>query len=524
MARLDSLSPLAALILLLPSVRGLPLQDGDEPPAFPPGIASPHESDMSMPRGVHVCEPGAYEGFTLIAPLNSRSTHLVDMDGEIAHTWVTGTSPGSAYLLDDGTLLRCGRIDDDPHFRGGGIGGRIERLAPDGSALWSYDLKSEDVTQHHDIEPLPNGNVLAIHWERVSAEEAIQRGRDPRTVGGPGLWPDAVVELRPIPPNDAEVVWEWHSWDHLVQDFDLELPNFGAIAAHPGRIDVNGDHRDTPPLTPEQLAQQEELEEAMEALGYLGGDDEDVDTEVDEDFQRDGDWLHTNAVDYDEASDLIVLSTPHFCEVWILDHSTTTAEARTSRGGRYGHGGDLLWRWGNPRMHGAGTEADQRLFYQHDPRFVRGTDGELRLTLFNNGGRRPDGNYSTVEELVLPFDPVTGFTNEPGQPCPPSEPVWTYEDRDGFFSAFISGAQRLSNGNTLVCSGVSGHVFEVTPDGRVVWDYFNGLGGDVPPPDHAGKAPTHALFRATRLAWDHPGVRAVLGSSGSDSGHRESTR
>ena len=80
----------------------------------------------------------------------------------------------------------------------------------------------------------------------------------------------------------------------------------------------------------------------------------------------------------------------------------------------------------------------------------------------------------------------------------------------GFYSAFISGAQRLPNGNTLICSGAAGRLFEVTREGRIVWDYRNPLGGDVDPPDHAGKAPPLALFRGARYAKDHPGVRALL--------------
>jgi hypothetical protein len=115
-----------------------------------------------------------------------------------------------------------------------------------------------------------------------------------------------------------------------------------------------------------------------------------------------------------------------------------------------------------------------------------------------------------VDELALPFTDDGGFRVAPGEPHGPAEPAWSYSDPDTFFSAFISGAQRLPNGNTLICSGVAGRIFEVTRAGEIVWDYRNPLGGDVEPPDHAGKAPPLALFRATRLPRDHPGVRAVL--------------
>jgi hypothetical protein len=216
--------------------------------------------------------------------------------------------------------------------------------------------------------------------------------------------------------------------------------------------------------------------------------------------------LHTNAVAYHPGLDLILLSSPELSEIFVIDHSTTSAEAATSSGGRYGRGGELLWRWGNPRMHGVGDESDRRLFYQHDPTWL-GTADDLRVLVFDNGGGRPDGSgWSEVLELRLPFDAERGFTRAFGD----AEPVWSYSDPERFFSAFVSGAQRLPNGNTLICSGAGGRIFEVTRAGEIVWDYANPFGGDVTPPEHAGKAPPLALFRATRLARDHPGVLALL--------------
>jgi hypothetical protein len=480
-------------------------------------IMSPAEADPAVPRGVTVHEDGALEGFTLIAPLNSTTVYLIDMEGGIAHSWPTDSSPGACnYLLDDGTLLRAGREDRDPKFKGGGIGGRVQKLAPDGTVLWHYPFAEADRQQHHDLAPLPGGNVLLIAWERKSREEAIARGAHPESVGAPGFWPDAVYEVRPTPPSDGEIVWEWHAWDHLVQDVDPRKPNHGAIAEHPGRIDVNAGWVPPDQVSEEERREQEELEAQMAALGYAGGEEDEVhaDDKEEEDapprHETTGDWLHTNSVDYHAELDLVVLSTPELCELWVIDHSTTTAEAATSSGGRRGRGGDLLWRWGNPVMHGAGTKDDQRLFYQHNPTWLFGSD-DLRLLVFNNGGgRADDAKYSSVEELVLPFDSEHGFAHRSGSAFGPAQPSWSYSAPETFFSAFISGAQRLANGNTLICSGASGRVFEITPDKRIVWEFRNPLGGEVEPPDHAGNAPPLALFRATRYAADHAGVRALL--------------
>ena len=337
----------------------------------------------------------------------------------------------------------------------------------------------------------------------------------------------AIFELEPQPDGEAKVVWEWHAFDHLVQDRDPKAPNHGDVSGAPGRIDINGDHREGLPVSPAERAKQtrdRKDREMLDALGYAPGIGSDSQTESEEEvlkrqkrLDRSGDFLHLNGIDYDPELDLIVMSSPEFNEVWVIDHSTTTEQARGSTGGRFGQGGDLLYRWGNPSRYGQGGEDVRYFGYQHDPKWLRGPDGSLRLTVFNNRppqlgqeGDRP--RASQVVELVLPFDQADGFQREPNEAFGPIEPAWSYSDPEGFFSSFISGAERLPNGNTLICSGAGGRVFEVTPAGETVWNYRNVHGGDVDPPEHAGKAPPLALFRATRLGRDHPGVRAVLAS------------
>jgi hypothetical protein len=495
------MKPLSVLALVF-ALPAMAQDDGAPAPTF----WSPEEA--GEPRGLLVNAEGAFDGYTLFAPLNSTVVYLVDLDGEVAHQWEAGAAPaGSIYLLDDGSLLHGARADEDPRFRGGGIGGYLRSLAPDGSVLWEYELANQDQHMHHDVEPLPSGNVLVITWERVSKEEAVMFGRDPEHVGLPGIWPDAVYEIQPTPPAGAEIVWEWHAWDHVVQDFDRDKFGYAPIPANAGKLDVNYDHRDQPPMTEEERERQEALEKEMAALGYMGGEEEDEDAPPE---QFGGDWMHTNAVDYDAEYDLIALSSPELCEILVIDHSTTSEEAASDRGGRWGQGGEILWRWGNPKNYGMGADSDKQLFYQHDPQWTRGPDGDLRLTVFNNGGGRADGDYSSVDELLLPFDPEHGFTRAASEPFGPAEPAWSYSNGEHFFSGFISGAQRLANGNSLICSGAPGRLFEVTREGEVVWDYRNPLGGEVQSPAHAGNAPKLSLFRGTRLARDHPGVRALL--------------
>ena len=486
----------------------------DTPPAPEPPKAPPpwSEAEAAEPRGLRTREPGAQPGWTLVAPLNSKSIFLVDLDGQVVHTWETGHVPGaSTALLPDGKLLRAGQEPDNPLFHGGGIGGRIQELDWDGTVTWDFRLHGADLTQHHEVQPLPNGNVLLIAWERHAAEEAIAAGRDPEEVGEEGLWSDVILEVRPIRPEGGEVVWRWRAWDHLVQDRDPALPGYGRPADFPGRIDINADHRFKPKgeaESEEARLAREQMEEQLRALGYVGGADPPP-APGQEPRKKDGDWLHTNAVDWHPALDVLVLSSPHLCELLVIDHSTSTAEAAGTSGGRHGRGGEILWRWGNPRNFGAGTAEDQRLFYQHDPTWLPGA--APRLLVFDNGQERPGDDYSEVLELELPYHAGRGFLRDAGRPFPPEQPAWRYADPGTFYSGFISGAQRLPNGNTLVCSGAPGRVFEVTPAGRVVWDWRSTLGGEVEPSQQGGKAPPKALFRAWRVPADHPGVAPRLG-------------
>jgi hypothetical protein len=204
------------------------------------------------------------------------------------------------------------------------------------------------------------------------------------------------------------------------------------------------------------------------------------------------DMTHFNGVAYNPDLNQIAVSVHAFSEFWILDHGTTTAEAAGHKGGRAGKGGDLLYRWGNPRTYRAGTRADQKLFRQHNAHWIpKGLPGEGHLLVFNNGNGRTGGNFSSVDELALPVDADGRYACKPGTAYGPDQPLWSYvaPKKDEFYSSFISGAQRLPNGNTLVCSGANGTVFEVTAGKEIVWKYVNPgkPGPTVGPPASPGQ-------------------------------------
>jgi hypothetical protein len=380
-------------------------------------------------------------GYNLFAPLNSTTTYLLDGDGDVVYTWDSTYRPGNAvYLLENGNLLRTGNTGSGS-FDSGGAGGIVEEIAPDGTLVWDFEYADSQHRLHHDVEPLPDGNVLMIAWEYKTEAEALAAGRDPGLLTDDELWPDTVIE---VDPDTDTIVWEWHVWDHLVQDYNAGQGNFGVVADHPERIDLNYSSPGAPPGR--------------------------------------ADWNHINAIDYSAEFDQILLSVRNFSEIWVVDHSTTTAEAA-------GHeGGDLLYRWGNPAAYGAGDVGDQQLFVQHDAQWIpAGYPGEGNILVFKNGTGRPAGDYSSVDEIVPPVDGSGRYTS-----YGPSAPTWTYnaDSPTDFYAADISGAQRLPDSNTLICDGPNGYFFEVTPAGDIVWDY--GYEGHV--------------FRVTRYATDYAGL------------------
>jgi hypothetical protein len=135
-----------------------------------------------------------------------------------------------------------------------------------------------------------------------------------------------------------------------------------------------------------------------------------------------------------------------------------------------------LYRWGNPQTYRTGTVNDQKLFSQHNARWIEpGCPGEDNILVFNNGQSRPGASYSSVDELTPPVDKNGTYYLEPGFAYGPNNLIWSYtaENPTDFYAHFLSSAQRLKNGNTIICDGPSGRFFEVTPEKVTIWEYTN---------------------------------------------------
>ncbi|MBN1848488.1 MAG: aryl-sulfate sulfotransferase [Deltaproteobacteria bacterium] len=382
----------------------------------------------------------SYGGYTLISPMTGcKTSFLIDMEGNLIHKWETDYAPGlMAMLLPNGNLLRGTRHDKRNCTVGGAAGG-VQEIDWNGKVVWEYMMNTPTEIQHHCFDRMPNGNTLILGWEFKSIEDAIAKGRDPKTIpvsifsGGVwhyGFWVDFVREV----DKAGRTVWEWHVWDH--------------VGTGPNQFDINY--------------------KLPKPVGEI---------------YATWDWTHFNTCEYVPEKDLILLNSRNFSEFYLVDHKT----------------GEMVYRWGNPSAYGQGKapswydNGDQKIFGNHNATWL----GNDRVQVFDNGSERPEGNRSAVVEVDIRTGKI----------------VWEFETKtsNSFYSYRQGAAQRLPNGNVHVTSTQQGHLFEVTPDKKVVWDYVN--------PVHNGKVKCtledgdshHGSFnmihRSYRYAADFPGLK-----------------
>ena len=458
---------------------------------------------LGIPRGLIMNTDGLADGYVLFAVPNSGSVYLINRKGEVVHEWKGnyGSMATVAYLQNDGSIIQNAADPDFPVFAGGGEAGRIEKITWDSKVVWDFEYATEQYLHHHDFAVMPNGHILAIAWESKTADEVLAAGRKPELTPKAGLWPDKIVEIEPLDNNHGKIVWEWHVWDHMIQDFDSKKANYGKVADHPELLDINVGE----PLPPAISQDSVDILKKQGRIMWRNQTAENMGSDV----------YHFNAIKYNADLDQIVFSSPHISEIFIIDHSTTTKEAAGHTGGRWGKGGDFLYRWGNPQNYKRGDSTDEKLFGQHDVRWIeKGLPGEGHLTIFDNNHYAPSRdsiNYSAIYEIVPPTDNKGNYIIEKGKTFGPDKPVWMYKAPDSlsFWSSFISGAQRMSNGNTFINEGARGRFFEVTKDGKMVWEYLNPYRGDVRKlnGDPVPVVPlAYITFRSNFIPADHPGL------------------
>lgn len=361
--------------------------------------------------------------YTLVPINGSTTVRLRDTASVTYHTWsgLTGTTAYSSYMLPGGVLLRTVDVTNNV-FTGGGMSGRVQKVDWNGTLLWDYTYSTSTYCAHHDICGLPNGNVLIIAYELKTSSDASAAGS---TYNGT-LWPDHIIEVQPTGTATGTIVWEWHLWDHLCQDVNANAANYVTNTAdHPELYDIN----------------------AVTITSQTK------------------DFWHMNGIDYNPMTDQIVVSAHNTNEFYVIDHSTTTAEAAGHTGGRGGRGGDFLYRWGNPARYGQSGAANFNVL--HDAHWIpQDCPNAGYIVALNNKG------ISTTQSCVdMVNPPVSGFnfSYTPNTAWLPS--AYTIRQNCTGGTTNMGNSQQLPNGNMLICLAMSGTIYEINSVGTTLWSY-----------------------------------------------------
>jgi len=340
----------------------------------------------------------------VLAVGGGNHSFILNKSGELLWSWEFNESLGNDLkLLPSAHVLGMFNYEESPIKFGGGYAGLTQIIDFNDTITWEFKYASKNFLSHHESVFLPNGDLLMLSWERVSEKEAHMHG-----VNMEGdIFPEKIIQ---IDTATKEIVWQWRSWDHIVQDHDATKLSYGDILENKELININ----------------------------YA--------------LRENGDIMHANGIFYDATRDVLFVSINHYSEVWVIDHQYNVAETA-------GELGDLLFRLGNPRAY-KDTVASVFLDRTHTPNLIpEGYPGAGNLLLFNNG-------LKAKKSVVYEFDIPEKLTIEDIEKA---DLIWSFSDKNLSYGR-ISGAYRLSNGNTLICEGDYGF-WEITDQKEIVWQY-----------------------------------------------------
>jgi hypothetical protein len=372
--------------------------------------------------GVTYHDPSlAYASYVLYTGADGI-TRLIDLSGVVRNEWPYPGVP--ARIIDP--ALNAGRIGDIglqltqlDNSPGGIYGNRtVGQLSWTGEKVWEWgtEAPSGAARQNHDWELLENGNRLIL----VAIPREVP-ALGPHIVGDQGIY-----EVAP----DGRIVWEWKAGDHL-DEFGFSAEGFEylrrSVDRQPGNI-----------------------------WGYL---------EINSAKTLGPNKWHRDDPETVFQPDNILISSRKANVVALVDKAS----------------GRIVWRLGPYFDADPGAEHQRinshvvprpldQISGQHNPHFIADElPGAGNLLVFDNQGGAgyppaPLGIYAGSR--VLEIDPVTKQIVWQHTAEDSGRPPWT------FFSSFVSNAQRLPNGNTLITEGMHGRIFQVTPSGQVVWEYL----------------------------------------------------
>lgn len=401
------------------------------------------------PTGTTIYKPEkCWNGYTLFQ-VNSKGALLIDMNGREVHFW-EGVDGHPNKMLPDGSILTNVKLGGMDSMFGRQTVGQVDW---DGNVVWSFkdavEAKRPDGTtymtanQHHDIQR--TGNPVGYY---VPGMEALTDSGNTLVLSSQAIYNEDVSkrmlndDLMVEVTHSGEVVWRWLPSEHIDEmGFD---------------------------------------EEERAAIYNFGGD-----------------WLHINSMStlgpnkwFDAGDerfhpDNIIVDSRGANISFIIDKAT----------------GKIVWQIG-PKYDQPPLNKIGWIIGQHHVHMIpRGLPGEGNILIFDNGSEAGYGKptldhpggyslYNRSSSRILEIDPVTlelvwDYSNNP-------HPEATYN----LYSPNVSLAQRLPNGNTMICEGLQGRFLEVTPDKEIVWEYLS------PYVDLQNIRPQDILYRAYRVPYE----------------------
>jgi len=357
--------------------------------------------------------------YTLYSVKGTSIAYLIDTNSVVYKKWTfpaTSKTCFSSFLIPGDTLVRAVNYPGNI-ISGGPISGEVQKVDWNNNIVWDFVYSDSTHVLHHDICPMPNGNVLMIALDVKTAAELIQAGSGDSTI----RHADKIMEVHPTGSNTGTIVWEWDVWDHFCQVHDATKDNYvTSILDNPQLLNIN--------------------------------------------YNNALDLVHINGIDYNVALDQIAFSSFSFSEVFVIDHSTTTAEAASHTGGNSGHGGDIIYRWGNPAAFDAAGAANFNVV--HDAHWIPSDNPYYPNYLcgFNNNGGA-DG-FSCVDIFNPPYNGYN-YSYTPGAAYAPDTYIWRYTANATCQSE--GSSQQLPNGNSLICLTINDSIFEVNNSGTMLW-------------------------------------------------------
>jgi hypothetical protein len=401
------------------------------------------------PTGTTIYDPSrAWNGYTVLSALGTQAVLVIDMNGAIVKRWedYNNSAGGPARVLPGGVVIAAAgarppyqeSVELIQRDFDGNVQWRFSRnesiTTRDGSTIWS-------ARQHHDWQrdSFPAGYYSPESTPAVDGGTTLILTHTNRTqpaVSDRPLEDDRLIEVS----WSGDILWEWVASDHI------DELGFAADAR--------------------------KVIKAAAAFNAARGS---------------YDWLHINSATYIGPNRWFDQGDRRFAP-----NNVIISSREASLLAIVARDGSIVWRLGPDFSESKELRAIRQIIGQHHAHIIpKGLPGAGHLLVFDNGGASgygfanpiaPDGRgaFARATSRVLEINPVT------------LELVWSYTN-PRFFSTNISGAQRLPNGNTLITAGAGGRMFEVMPDGAIVWEYMYPL--------FSGANAANAVYRAYRVPY-----------------------